>query len=64
MSMMAYKQMDMFLLKHVDVGAYDHQSMRTKNYVNIKPCEPKSCDHLNKWTCEQMIILANGHVGK
>ena len=45
MSMMAYKQMDMFLLKHVDVGAYDHQSMRTKNYVNIKPCEHKSCDH-------------------
>ena len=27
MSMKAYREVDMFSKKHMDVGAYDHQSM-------------------------------------
>ena len=50
--MKAYRQVDMFLLKHVDKGAY-------KKYVNIKPCEHKSM-----WASKQVGMWANDYQSK
>ena len=56
MSTKAYRPVDMFLLKHVDVGTYDHQSMWTGKYVNVKKCEHKSM-----WVFKQVDMWANDH---